>query len=139
MTGGGHSCVCGAGGALSICSRVLLRLHDRAASRHGCPGAALPHGPADRRVHGQEAQQPQPHPPGKQTWRDLPDSLTSACQGFEKTQLDCDHVVFAPTHLEGNVELAEASGLEIDSKVSCLPQRELANEVCAVQGGDGQL
>ncbi|EKX40522.1 hypothetical protein GUITHDRAFT_113308 [Guillardia theta CCMP2712] len=43
-------------------------------------------------------------------------NLNLVLQGFEKTQLDCDHVVFAPTHLEGNVELAEASGLEIDSK-----------------------
>ena len=37
-------------------------------------------------------------------------------QGFEQTSLDCSHVVFAPTHLEGNVELAQQSGLEIDSK-----------------------
>jgi len=36
-------------------------------------------------------------------------------QGFEKTALDCCHVVFAPTHLEGNVELAKRSGLEIDT------------------------
>jgi len=28
-------------------------------------------------------------------------------QGFEQTTLDCSHVVFAPTHLEGNVELAQ--------------------------------
>jgi len=37
-------------------------------------------------------------------------------QGFEKQSLDCGHVIFAPTHLEGNVELAELAGLEIDSK-----------------------
>mmetsp|Transcript_16549 Transcript_16549/g.39052 ORF Transcript_16549/g.39052 Transcript_16549/m.39052 type:complete len:607 (+) Transcript_16549:51-1871(+) len=37
-------------------------------------------------------------------------------QGFEKEALDCGHVIFAPTHLEGNVELAEQAGLEIDTK-----------------------
>jgi len=37
-------------------------------------------------------------------------------QGFEQTSMECSHVVFAPTHLDGNVELAKESGLEIDAK-----------------------
>jgi len=37
-------------------------------------------------------------------------------QGFEQTSMACSHVVFAPTHLDGNVELAKESGLEIDIK-----------------------
>jgi len=43
-------------------------------------------------------------------------NLNIVVQGFEKTRLDCGHVVFAPTHLEGNVELAQQAGLEIDPK-----------------------
>ena len=41
-------------------------------------------------------------------------NLSLALQGFEKATIQCGHVVFAPTHLEGNVELAEKAGLEID-------------------------
>jgi hypothetical protein len=33
-------------------------------------------------------------------------NLQLALQGFEKATIPCGHVVFAPTHLEGNVELA---------------------------------
>jgi len=43
-------------------------------------------------------------------------NLQLVLQGFEQAKLDCDHLIFAPTHLEGNVELARASGLEIDGK-----------------------
>ena len=42
--------------------------------------------------------------------------LNLVLQGFEQTSLDCSHVVFAPTHLEGNVDLAQQSGLEIDKR-----------------------
>ena len=35
------------------------------------------------------------------------DRVQLVLQGFEQTTLDCAHVVFAPTHLEGNVELAQ--------------------------------
>ena len=38
----------------------------------------------------------------------LPADADRAVQGFEKEALDCGHVIFAPTHLEGNVELAES-------------------------------
>jgi len=47
---------------------------------------------------------------------DVSHNLQLVLQGFDKTALDCGHVVFAPTHLEGNVELAKHSGLEIDTK-----------------------
>ena len=48
--------------------------------------------------------------------KDRNNRLELVLQGFEQTSLECSHVVFAPTHLEGNTLLAEEAGLEIDRK-----------------------